>query len=411
VSRSPAAAVDQAPRFPVLDTVRAVGALAVLTTHTAFQSGDYVRHGMWGTLLSRLDIGVAVFLVLSGFLLSRPHLARAAAGLQHPPTGRYYWKRLLRIYPVYLVTVVIALGVIPENDGVGPGGWVGTLLLADSYTADRLPHGLTQMWSLAVEVAFYLVLPALMLAAVGRSRRLRPHRVGAVLALLVATSCWWHLSLAAAVDDRTAGVPLMWLPAYLTWFAVGIALALAHVLHQTTAVPGPMLRLLSTLGSMPGVCWTVVAGLMLVAATPLAGPSLLFVATPGQSLGKHLLYAVVGGLVVLTGVFSPPDGRYARLMSMPPLRHLGLISFSTFCIHLPVLRLVMAVTGYDLFDGHGLQIWALTLVLSLVASEALYRLVERPGMRLKDLGRRTGGRWPGQSTGRAKSAAEAASTR
>jgi len=105
-------------------------------------------------------------------------------------------------------------------------------------------------------------------------------------------------------------------------------------------------------------------------------------------------------------VFGRPDGRYARVMSMPLLRHLGHISFSTFCIHLLVLQLVMAVSGYDLFDGHGLQIWTRTLVLSLLASEILYRLVEKPGMRLKDL-RRPGGR----STGQPKSAAQAASAR
>jgi peptidoglycan/LPS O-acetylase OafA/YrhL len=157
---------------------------------------------------------------------------------------------------------------------------------------------------------------------------------------------------------------------------------------------------------MPGVCWALVAGLMLAAATPLAGPSLLFVATAGESLTKHLLYALVGGLVVLTGVFAVPGGRYARLMSAPLLRHLGHISFSTFCIHLPVLRCVMAVTGYDLFGGHGLQIWVLTVVLSLLASEALYRLVEKPGMRLKAL------RLPGGGeTGQPNSAAQTASTR
>jgi peptidoglycan/LPS O-acetylase OafA/YrhL len=382
-----AARVQLAPRFPVLDSLRALGALAVLTTHTAFQSGNYVRHGVWGTLLARLDVGVAIFLVLSGFLLSRPYLARSHAGLPRPATGRYYWKRLIRIYPVYLVTVVLALALVPENDGVGPGGWVRTLLLADSYAADRLPQGLTQMWSLAVEAAFYLVLPGLMLAVVGRSGGLRPGRVATALGLLVALSCWWHLSLAAAVGGVTPGVPLMWLPAYLTWFAVGIGLALAHVLYQARPATGRATALLTTLGAMPGVCWTLVAGLMLVAATPLAGPSLLFVTTSGQSLTKHLLYALIGGLVVLTGVFCVPDGRYARVLSTPLLCHLGHISFSTFCIHLPILRLVLAVTGYELFDGHGLQIWVLTLALSLLASEALYRLVEKPGLRLKDLGR------------------------
>jgi peptidoglycan/LPS O-acetylase OafA/YrhL len=393
------------PQFPVLDTLRAVGALAVLTTHTAFQAGDYARHGIWGTLLSRLDVGVAVFFVLSGFLLSRPHLARVAAGLKRPATGRYYWKRFLRVYPVYAVTVVIALSLIPANNDLGPRQWLRTLLLADTYTADRLPQGLTQMWSLAVESAFYVVLPLLMLVALGRRGSLHPRRLVTLLVGLVFLSVWWHLALASWVAHYTAGVPMTWLPGFLTWFAVGIALAWTHVQHQSGTQPARSVRLLGALGAMPGVCWSAVAGLMLVAATPLAGPTLLFVATPAESLTKHCLYALVGGLIVVTGIFADPESRYARTMSLRPLRHLGHISYSTFCIHLPVLHLVMGMTGYQLFDGHGFQIWIATVGASLIASEVLYRLVERPGMRLKDLGRRP------PPAGQASTAAQATTTR
>ena len=60
------------PRFPMLDTLRAVGAIAVLTTHVAFWGGEYTRWGAFGTVLARLDVGVAIFFVLSGFLLSYP---------------------------------------------------------------------------------------------------------------------------------------------------------------------------------------------------------------------------------------------------------------------------------------------------------------------------------------------------
>jgi peptidoglycan/LPS O-acetylase OafA/YrhL len=393
------------PQFPVLDTLRAVGALAVLTTHTAFQAGDYARHGIWGTLLSRLDVGVAIFFVLSGFLLSRPHLARVTAGLDRPATGRYYWKRFLRVYPVYAVTVVIALSLIPANDDLGPRQWLRTLLLADTYTADRLPQGLTQMWSLAVECAFYVVLPLLMLVALGRRGALRLSRLVALLVGLVALSVWWHLALASWISQYTSGVPMTWLPGFLSWFAVGIALAWAHVQHQSGPQPARYVRVLSSLGAMPGVCWSAVAGLMLVAATPLAGPTLLFVASPAESLTKHCLYALVGGLIVVTGIFPDPESLYARTLSLMPLRHLGHISYSTFCLHLPVLHLVMGVTGYQLFDGHGFQIWVATLVVSLVASEVLYRLVEKPGMRLKDLGRRP------PPAGHASTAAQATTTR
>ena len=95
--------------------------MAVLTTHAAFWAGSYTQHGYWGSLLARLDVGVAIFFVLSGFLLSRPWIARARLGLPRPKVGRYYWKRVLRIFPVYLVTAVLALSLIPENDGLGGG--------------------------------------------------------------------------------------------------------------------------------------------------------------------------------------------------------------------------------------------------------------------------------------------------
>ena len=402
------ASLEQNPQFPVLDTLRAVGALAVLTTHTAFQSGAYVRHGIWGALLARLDIGVAIFFVLSGFLLARPYLARAAARKDRPATGRYYWKRFLRVYPVYAVTVVIALALLPENDHVGVLGWLKTLLLADVYTSGHLQHGLTQMWSLAVEVAFYIVLPGLMFGALGKGHGLRPLRVLGVLAILVVLGCCWHLGLSAEVGAVTSGAPLLWLPAFLTWFAVGIALALAHVVSQVHMTAGRAVRLLSVLGSMPGAIWVIAGGLMLVVATPVGGPTELLVATPGESMVKNLLYAVIGGLLVLSGIFADPGGRYVRIMSMQWLRHFGRISYSTFCIHLPVLHLVMGVTGSELFDANGLLIWTLTLVLSLLASELLYVLVEKPGMRLRNLGRGAG---PASPTDQPNNAPQARTTR
>lgn len=383
---SPGGAIVPRPDFPVLDTLRAIGALAVVTTHTAFWSGNYLGHGVWGTLLSRLDVGVAIFFVLSGFLLTRPLFARAVTAGPAASTRDYYRKRVLRVYPLYAVTVVLALSLIPENADRGLEDWARTLLLLDTYTVDGLPAGLTQMWSLSVEVAFYALLPALMLVVLGRRRRLQAPRVAGVLVAMLLLSCWWHLDLAERVADLSPGVPVTWLPSYLTWFAVGIALAWAHVALTDARTRGvaasPWMRGLEGIGASPGVCWALVAGLMLVVSTPVGGPTLLFVASPGEALTKHLLYAAIGGLVVLTGVFARPAGRYAQVMSAPALRHLGRISYATFCIHLPILHLVMAITGYPLFEGHGWQIWAITVAISLAASEVLYRLVERPAMGL-----------------------------
>ena len=72
-------------RLPALDALRAVGAAAVVGTHVSFATGA-TADPRWGGLLSRLDVGVAIFFVLSGFLLFRPYAHAAAHGAR--PSGR-----------------------------------------------------------------------------------------------------------------------------------------------------------------------------------------------------------------------------------------------------------------------------------------------------------------------------------
>ena len=69
--------------FPTLNAVRGIGALMVLTTHAAFNTGQILR-GWPGGALARLDFGVPLFFVLSGFLLSRPFFLAIGRGERHP---------------------------------------------------------------------------------------------------------------------------------------------------------------------------------------------------------------------------------------------------------------------------------------------------------------------------------------
>ena len=377
-SPDPTPGLELRPSFPVLDTLRAVGALAVLTTHATFQGGEYLRNGVVGTMFARLDIGVAIFFVLSGFLLSRPYLATAAAHTSAPGARRYYTKRFWRIAPLYVVTVVLALLVISENEGTSVRRWFATLTLTGPYVDKRLPQGLTQMWSLSAEVAFYVVLPILMWLAL-RHRRFAPWRVWALIAGMVITTVVWVLFVSDRLEDATQGTPGLWLPAFASWFAAGIALALLHVQFQLGQLPRGA-RWVVALSRQPGVCWTLIAGLFLMAATPLAGPVMFQVGTHGQILTKQFLYAAVGTLMVVTGIFGA-GGAYARIMSSRLLRHAGHISYGIFCIHLVMLSLVYRFTGFEVFQGDTLPIWAMALVLSIVASEFLYRVVELPGVR------------------------------
>src|SRR4051812_26100870 len=87
-------------RLPALDVLRVVGAAAVVGVHVGFNTGA-VYQGVWGGVLARLDVGVAIFFVLSGFLLFRPFALARATGARRPGTGRYLWRRALRILPAY----------------------------------------------------------------------------------------------------------------------------------------------------------------------------------------------------------------------------------------------------------------------------------------------------------------------
>lgn len=374
-------------QFPMLDSLRAVGSFAVLLTHVGFWSGAYTDYAIAGPLLSRMDVGVAIFFVLSGFLLSRQWLVRAEHGLPAPRLGRYLLKRVLRIWPVYVVAAVLALVFVEANDDLGVVDWVVTLTLLDIYVDPALPHGLTQMWSLATEVAFYLVLPLLMLLVVPRGRPAVPVRTAALLVVMVVLSVAWLTSLSEQVpgaEDRMVG---QWLPAYLAWFAMGIGLAHLQVRYAADRLPARVREAVTVLASSPGTLWVVAAAALVVASTPIAGPTLLTSPTVSEAVTKNLLYAVIGGLLVFAGAFATEGSRYGRAMSASWARHLGHISYGVFCIHLPVLHLVMWLTGYELFRGHLGQILVLTVVLSVAAAELLYRLVERPFMRLATVNR------------------------
>jgi peptidoglycan/LPS O-acetylase OafA/YrhL len=158
------------------------------------------------------------------------------------------------------------------------------------------------------------------------------------------------------------------------------------------------------MGRSPGLCWLAAGALLVIASTPLAGPADLTPTTLGAALTKNLLYAAIAGLVILPGVFAPPDGRFVRVLSLPVLRHVGHLSYGIFCVHLILLELIADWREMPLFEGRGLELFALTLAASLVVSEVLHRLVERPALRLRSV-------WTKGSTSATTSAPRASATR
>ena len=345
--------------LPAVEGMRACAAIGVVITHVAFQTG----HSTWasGRLFGRFDLAVAVFFALSGFLLWRGHAA-AARGFRHvPPTGHYLRSRIVRIMPGYLVAVIVILALLPDAENASLTVWLANLSLTQIYVPLTLTAGLTQMWSLSVEVSFYLALPVLALLV----RRVPVRARAWVIAAAAAASLCWGL----IPFDTPFGVnALTWPPAFFSWFAAGMLLAEWAV--SPIGLPHRLARRRIVMAA-------VALAAYLVAASPLAGPEGLIPGTVGQFVMKVSMGAVVAAALVAPLVLDRPDTAH-RFLAGPAMVTLGRWSYGLFVWHLAALAMVFPVIGEFQFNGHMPVVLVLTLVFGFAIAAVSYALVEWP---------------------------------
>jgi peptidoglycan/LPS O-acetylase OafA/YrhL len=196
-------------RFPTLDGYRAIAAFMVVTTHVAFASG-LVAELPWGAVPARFDIGVTIFFLLSGFLLYRPWALAAMTARPGPRVGPFYWRRGVRIFPAYWVMLAFTLLVLPTIQPVAASTWAAHIPLLQIYLMPGV-GGLSQIWSLATEVAFYAVLPVVAgRRPPGRGRR--PHALARFSAWLMAAAGWASSPPARRAPGLTSFNASFWLP-------------------------------------------------------------------------------------------------------------------------------------------------------------------------------------------------------
>ncbi|GFG70330.1 acyltransferase family protein [Mycolicibacter senuensis] len=358
--------VAHVDRVASLTGVRAVAALLVVGTHAAYTTGKYT-HGYAGLLGSRMEIGVPIFFVLSGFLLFRPWVRATALDRPDPSVRRYAWHRVRRIMPAYVVTVALAYLIYHfRTAGPNPGhNWIGLLrnltltqIYTDNYMFGYLHQGLTQMWSLAVEVAFYVVLPGLAYLTLVWlcRRRWRPARLLAALAALALITPAW-LVLVHTTDFLPDGARL-WLPTYLLWFLGGMALAVLQAMgvrcYGFVAIPLAL------------ICY-------LIASTPLAGEPTTSPTKLSEALVKAVFYAAIATLAVAPLALGN-EGWYARLLASRPMVWLGEISYEIFLVHLVLMEVVMVeVLRAPVYTGSMLNLFVLTMVVTIPVSWLLHR--------------------------------------
>lgn len=357
-------------RYPRLTAIRGLAALAVLLTHVAYWTGHYVTP-TWGRFLARMDFGVALFFVLSGFLLFRKWVAALANGQRRPSTLRYFLARARRILPAYWVVVIAAFALIPSDRATGTGSLLATLGLAQVYPANGQHQGLTQMWSLAVEAVFYVLLPVLAALLVGIlcRGRWRPGRLLAgVAAFGLLTVVWYVVTRTVAVLPVQS---VFWPPGYLDWFAGGMALAVLAVAVERREHP----RWVSAAGASVGGVATIALALFVIACTPAGGEATLVPLDLFQALTKNLLYLAIALLLVGPLVLADHGGgRATEWLLARPLQWLGEISYEVFLVHVPVLILTLRLLGFRTFTGDLPSVLVITLGVSVALAWLLHRV-------------------------------------
>ena len=370
------------PRYPELTGLRAAAATAVVLTHAAFWTGSTGDTPL-GRAFARFDVGVALFFVLSGFLLARPLFQAAATGAPRPRVAAYLWRRALRVLPAYWLTVAAALLLLPDNRGASASTWVRHLLLLPVYDGKGFAEGLSQTWSLSTEVAFYAVLPLLAagLVRLSRGRRNGPWRPSRALAGLAALTVAGELWIAGVWSGIVGtGSYAQWLPSYLGWFGAGMALA---VLTASDPAGAPV-RLARTLGSSLGTCWAAAAVLFWLSCSPLGGPLGLDVPDAGTAVTKNLLYLGVALLLVLPLVFGRPgEGTTRRVLASPLVTWLGEISYGLFLVHLVVLFGLLELLGSSPLAGSLVVLGLLTWTGGVLVAALVRWAVELPAARLR----------------------------
>lgn len=366
-TRSPAQP-DHVPRLafrPDIEGLRAIAILLVVAAHAKLP-------GLAGGF-----IGVDIFFVLSGFLITGL-LLREAEATGTIDLTQFYARRLRRLLPalavVILATIAAAALLLAPMEQVGQirsaaaaALWASNLVFAfanlDYFGPTAETNLFTHTWSLGVEEQFYLIWPLLFMFLLGAWQRRRggPLKRGRLAAGLIAI-----VVVAAALCVFLTSVKPTWgfylMPARAWQFGIGALLALSLLpadADKPTADLAPGRRWLLVVGGYAGIALIATAALLLDPTVPYPGVA-SWLPTAGAAL------------VILSGAAASPWS-VSRVLALPPLQTLGRLSYSWYLWHWPVLLLGATVTVGDA-PPHPLLLAGIALALAY----ATYHLVEAP---------------------------------
>lgn len=371
-----------------LTSLRAFAALLVFLYHYAYLFPPATRGGAPGVewiplmpIWRQGQVGVSIFFVLSGFLITRIYFDSMARGAV--PLRLFIVKRIARIWPLFLVFALIQhLALAVRGDWPGLSALV-TLTMTQGWFEHLRYAGLPTAWSLTIEESFYLFAPLLFLilrrttheAAAGREplswprlRRLVLVLSGVVVSLAVAGLAVVRLSTGLGIDwqgflGSNAHMAHATLFGRFPEFAIGVIAAFVHRGVDLTE------RLRGRRADLAAAASVAVITASIWGKDRLAGGD-----SGGPVLVYALTYLVAAGSGAAILALSTPHGILQRALSHPLPVFLGKISYGFYLVQLTVMMTPLLA----LSDGLGWARLPVLLVLTNAFCAVVYLVVEAP---------------------------------
>jgi peptidoglycan/LPS O-acetylase OafA/YrhL len=293
-----------------------------------------------------MDSGVAVFFVISGFLIYRPFVLAHFRGDEPMRTRSFFWRRALRILPAYwlVLSFLWAMGAF----SLGSNWWKYYLLIQTYWRDTVVRGGVLQAWSLCTEISFYLMIPLFSLAVrrlFGRNggRTTAARELAAVGVLYVGG--FVARALISANDPLWRGSSFQWLPTNLDLFASGMALAVVSV----WAVHDRRVRAFTDrLGRAPGLWWAAAIALFAWYAYRVGPPVFNTGYTGFFWQQRQFVVTLVAVLLLVPAVFGAQDrGLVRRGLQCRPVVWVGLMSYGLYLWHFDWIKRVPAAFDPD----------------------------------------------------------------
>jgi peptidoglycan/LPS O-acetylase OafA/YrhL len=372
------------------DGIRGVGMLLVFFTHLFLLAdpdpdSNMRAFGWAAPILGHIDLGLAAFFVLSGYLIARPFARAYVAGTRRPPLRDYVRNRVLRVVPAFYVFTVLVLLRFGLDGTLASGShnassWAQVLaqfLFVQGQAGGPAALPIGPAWSIGAEVGFYVLIPLSAFVAYRVGARLRGPGSRAAVAL-AAIAALTFVSIAARAYQKFDFTWLTSPPAIMYVFMPGVAVAIVEPLLA------PRLRGNARLARP--VAWAAFAAAA-VAAVVYAASDYDVRQTPiHHALGQRALLAALctGALIFGLVVLQLGTDRAPRLFGNRLMQWMGARSYSFYLAHFWILLEIDHVLGRgESIATRAAIMAAVGLPVTTAIAALSYRFVERPFLERK----------------------------